>query len=68
MTTVLPVSGMSCSHCVKAVTEAISAVAGVTQVNVTLEPAQAVIEHEGADLEAVKAAVVEEGFLVGDGS
>ena len=67
MTTVLPISGMSCSHCVKAATEALSAVPGVISVEVTLEPGQATVEHDGADLDALKAAIVEEGFEVGNG-
>lgn len=59
----LAVSGMTCDHCVRHVTEAISNVAGVNSVNVKLAEGIAVIESDSAfNLEAVKEAVVAAGY------
>ena len=58
----LKVDGMTCDHCVRAVTEAISGVAGVTEANVDLDAGSATLTGEGVDLGAVVAAIVEEGY------
>ena len=61
--TQLAVSGMTCDHCVRHVTDAISNVAGVLSVNVNLAECIAVIESDSAiNLEAVKEAVVAAGY------
>ena len=61
--TQLAVSGMTCDHCVRHVTDAISKVAGVNSVNVKLAEGLAVIESDSAfKLEAVKEAVVAAGY------
>ena len=61
--TQLTVSGMTCDHCVRHVTEAISKVAGVNSVNVKLAEGIADIESDLAlDLQAVKDAVVAAGY------
>jgi copper chaperone CopZ len=61
--TQLAVSGMTCDHCVRHVTEAISKVAGVSSVNVNLAEGIAVIESDSAfNLEAVKEAVAAAGY------
>ena len=61
--TQLAVSGMTCDHCVRHVTEAISKVAGVNSVNVKVAEGIAVIESDSAfNLEAVKEAVVAAGY------
>ena len=61
--TQLTVSGMTCDHCVRHVTDAISKVAGVLSVNVKLAEGIAVIESDSAiNLEAVKEAVVAAGY------
>ena len=61
--TQLAVSGMTCDHCVRHVTDAISKVAGVNSVNVKLVEGIAVIESDSAfNLEAVKEAVVAAGY------
>lgn len=59
--TQLDVSGMSCSHCQKAVTGALEAVAGVTRAEVDLERGLAVVEGE-AEVGALIAAVEDEGY------
>lgn len=64
-TTLIKVSGMTCGHCVQSVTEEISAIAGVTNVNVVLESGEVTIESDfelnNADLVA---AVKEAGYEV----
>ena len=58
----LSIEGMSCMHCVKAVTDALSAVQGVEGTpEVTLEPGGAVVEG-GASVEDLVAAVVQAGY------
>lgn len=37
------IDGMTCNHCVKNVTELLSALPGITEVNVTLEPGGATL-------------------------
>ena len=61
--TQLTVSGMTCDHCVRHVTEAITKVAGVHSVNVKLSEGIAVIESDASlDLQVVKDAVVAAGY------
>jgi copper chaperone CopZ len=61
--TQLAVSGMTCDHCVRHVTEAISKVAGVESVVVKLAEGIAIIESgDSLDLQAVKEAVVAAGY------
>jgi copper chaperone CopZ len=56
------VTGMTCAHCVNAVTEEVSAVPGVTGVQVTLESGTLLVRGEDVDAEAVRAAVDEAGY------
>lgn len=56
------VTGMTCAHCVNAVTEEVSSVPGVTSVQVTLETGSLVVRGEDVDAEAVRAAVDEAGY------
>ena len=63
MKTTLHVEGMSCEHCVKAVSEALKAVPGVNSANVNLKAKTAEVDHNAeTTLDALKAAVEEEGF------
>lgn len=56
------VTGMNCGHCVSAVTEEVSAVAGVDQVDVQLEGGtMSVTSADAVDFDAIKAAVAEAG-------
>ena len=59
--TTLKVSGMTCNHCVAAVTKALAKVPGVEAADVSLEKAQAVVQGS-ADAQALIAAVTEEGY------
>lgn len=61
MKTELNITGMSCGHCVKAVENALKAVPGVDDVQVTLQPGQAVVEGNASPQDMI-AAVVEEGY------
>jgi copper chaperone len=61
MTTEIQVTGMSCQHCVRAVTQALEKVPGVTGVQVDLERGLARVEG-GADPGALTQAVVDAGY------
>ena len=58
----LKVSGMTCDHCVRAVTEALSGVPGVEKVvDVNHERGEALVEGQPEAKDLV-AAIVEEGY------
>ena len=57
----LKITGMTCPHCVKSVTKALEAVAGVEQADVSLEPGEALITGS-ADVEQLIAAVKQAGY------
>jgi copper chaperone len=64
-TTTYAVKGMTCDHCVRAVTAELSQVAGVTGVEVDLATGKAIITSEGpVDETAVRAAVDEAGYEI----
>jgi copper chaperone len=58
------VDGMSCGHCQKAVTEAVSALAGVESVTVSLEAGTADVTYNDAAVsaQAIVAAIEEQGY------
>jgi len=57
----LKVDGMTCHHCVMAVTKALESVDGVTSAKVDLDEGSAVVDGNG-DVQAMIAAVQEEGY------
>ena len=57
------VLGMTCEHCVRSVTEEVSEVAGVQDLDVDL-PSGRLLVHGDASAEAVRAAVAEAGYEV----
>jgi copper chaperone CopZ len=65
-TTTYPVTGMTCGHCVTAVTEEVGALPGVTDVAIDLVPGGTsqvtVTSDEPLDRDAVAAAVDEAGY------
>ena len=64
-TTTWTVTGMTCGHCVKAVTEEISTIVGVTDVVVELESGLVTVTAEvDPTVEAVAAAVDEAGYTL----
>lgn len=59
------VTGMTCGHCVQSVTEEVSAIPGVEQVDVTLETGEVKITAAAEiDREKVEAAVADAGYSV----
>lgn len=63
MKQVFTVEGMSCGHCVKAVTKAVQALDPQAQVRVDL-PSQKVEVESQQPREAIAAAIVDEGYRV----
>jgi len=67
-TTTFSVSGMTCSHCVSAVTEEVSALPGVSAVDIDLnaggESRVTVISTAPLPQDAVRAAVDEAGYTL----
>jgi copper chaperone len=60
--TKIKIDGMSCNHCVMAVTKALGTVPGVERVvEVSLERGEALVEGN-ADVEQLVAAIQEEGY------
>jgi copper chaperone CopZ len=56
------VQGMTCDHCVAAVTKEVRGVAGAEEVDLELAGGTLRIRGEGVDPEAVRAAVEEAGY------
>lgn len=56
------VSGMTCGHCVASVTEEVSAVPGVTAVDVELATGALTVTGDDVDRDRVIAAVDEAGY------
>lgn len=59
------IRGMSCAHCVKAATEALLSVPNVDHAAVDLASEKGTIEHHGATVEALRAALDDAGFEMG---
>ena len=56
------VPGMHCGHCKAAVTEEVSQVEGVASIDVDLETKLVVVQGEGLDDGAIRAAIDEAGY------
>lgn len=63
-TTTYRVTGMSCQHCVNAITSEVTGVPGVTAVAVDLEAGTVAITGETLDDVAIRAAIDEAGYEV----
>jgi copper chaperone len=63
---ILKVEGMSCNHCKAAVTRAVSALKGVSSVEVDLEKKTVAVNYDDAllPLDRVKDAIQGEGYRV----
>ncbi|MDR1875704.1 MAG: copper chaperone CopZ [Synergistaceae bacterium] len=63
---VFNVEGMSCSHCVKAVTDAVTALDGVSDVKVDLQGGTAAVEYDAARVsdERIRGAIEDQGYDV----
>ena len=64
MSTRYDVTGMTCGHCAQAVTTEVSAVAGVTGVQVDVETGKVVVQGEGFTDAEVAEAVDEAGYAL----
>ena len=58
------VQGMTCSHCVLSVREAVSEVPGVNSVNVDLASGRMTVTGQDLEDDAVRAAVADAGYEV----
>jgi len=66
MTSTIKIKGMSCQHCVMAVTNALKEVPGLSGVNVDLQNGSATVEHERPiDMNLIKSVVEREGYQIG---
>ena len=62
--TVLKVDGMSCEHCVKAITNVVSALSGVGSVSVDLKGKTVTVEYDSAKspLDKIKLEIEDQGY------
>jgi copper chaperone len=63
-TVTLKVEGMSCDHCIKAVTSSVGGLDGVESVNVSLEAGTAEVKFDGAkvSLGRIKSEIEDQGY------
>lgn len=61
---IIKVDGMSCEHCVKAVTNAVNALPGINSVNVDLSAGTVTVEHDPVQspLDKIKFEIEEQGY------
>lgn len=64
MSTTYDVTGMTCGHCAQAVTTEVSAIQGVTDVQVDVETGKVVVDGEGFTDAQVAEAVDEAGYAL----
>lgn len=62
----IKVSGMSCKHCVGAVTKALESLDGLEEVAVDLEAGEASFVNSGVDREKIRGAISQIGFDPGE--
>lgn len=60
----ISINGMSCAHCVKAVTRALSGVKGVSNVSVSLEDKHATLDAQDVSHDVIRAAIEDAGYDV----
>ena len=66
MNTTIKVQGMSCNHCVMAVTKALSNIQGISDIKVDLTKGEATFNRtESVNLDQVTKEIEQEGFTVG---
>ena len=65
MVTTLNIKGMSCKHCVMAVTKVLGQIKGISNVHVDLERGQASFEHGDAlEMKTLKEGIEKAGYQV----
>ena len=64
--TTINVEGMSCDHCVKAVTNAVNALPGIGSVAVDLNAGTVTVEHDPGitDVAGIRAEIEDQGYDV----
>jgi copper chaperone len=63
----IQIKGMRCGHCVASVTSALSAIDGISEVNISLEKGEAAFKQsKDVPLDAIKKAIAAIGFEVVD--
>ncbi len=66
MNTTLKIQGMSCNHCVMAITKALGKIDGISDVNVDLAKGEATFNKtDSVNMDHVKKQIEQEGFTVG---
>jgi copper ion binding protein len=60
----IPIQGMTCNHCVHAVTSALKSLPGVEEVELTLQDAKARVSYDESRVneQQMRDAIVEEGY------
>ena len=63
---IINVEGMSCEHCVKAITKAVGALNGVSSVEVDLSAKTVTVKHDAdkASTDAIKFVIEDQGYDV----
>lgn len=63
---ILKVNGMSCFHCVNAIKNALSEIAGIKEVQISLEEKTVAVKFDKtiATIEKIKEIIIEEGYEV----
>ncbi|MGL4370526.1 MAG: heavy-metal-associated domain-containing protein [Spirochaetota bacterium] len=61
---IFKVEGMSCSHCERAVSEAVKPIAGVSSVTASAAKKLVIVKGSGVDTAAVSAAITDTGYEV----
>ncbi len=66
MRKVLKVEGMTCQHCVQTVSEAVTKMAGIQKVEVSLEEKEVIVDFDESETktEDISAQIVEAGFEI----
>lgn len=63
MTTTIHIKGMSCNHCVQAVTRALQDLAGLQRIEINLESGTATLEHrDPLDMKQVRHQIEMAGY------
>ena len=67
-TTTIKITGMTCMGCVNSVKTVLNNLTGVTQVEASLDPAQAIVQYDPAktNVNLLKEAIIAAGFEVTD--
>jgi copper chaperone len=65
-TTVIPIRGMSCTGCVNSIKNVLEKISGVASVEISLDNAQAIIQHDTSltNNDAFRKAIEEAGFEI----